>query len=308
VRLPYYIFAKMATLALFAAVQCALFILIGNAILEVRGMFWTYFGFNFITALTGVALGLVVSSLVADGKTAANLVPLILIPQIILGGALIKYEEMNRDLDILHRFSRWFVAHPNELREANKSKLQVPLICELVPMRWSYEALVVAQAKNNPLTYRQERIQDQIDKLVGKPVLSPAETERLDDLKETLALVSGLESGSPDEVDRRLKRVDQVLDGANPSDVKLRSKTFGVTGETLYVNQKITDLVAKAETEQFDYRRQHRINVFFSPQKYFGSFSVSVLATSTIMLLGFAGGAIVALYFSLRRQLSTRVE
>jgi hypothetical protein len=42
----------------------------------------------------------VISALVARRKTAANIVPLVLIPQIILGGALIKYEEMNRNLDL----------------------------------------------------------------------------------------------------------------------------------------------------------------------------------------------------------------
>ena len=48
--------------------------------------------------------------------------------------------------------------------------MQVPLICEFIPMRWSYEALVVAQAKLNPLTSRQDKIQAQIDKLVaGRP-------------------------------------------------------------------------------------------------------------------------------------------
>src|SRR5207249_1154413 len=83
--------------SLFAALQCALFVLIGNAILEVRGMFGTYMFYNFITAVGGIAIGLLISSLVADTKTAANIVPLVLIPQIILGGALIKYEEMNRN-------------------------------------------------------------------------------------------------------------------------------------------------------------------------------------------------------------------
>jgi hypothetical protein len=55
-----------------------------------------------MTAMGGVALGLVISSLVADPKTAANIVPLVLIPQIIMGGALIKYEDMNRNLG-------WFI-------------------------------------------------------------------------------------------------------------------------------------------------------------------------------------------------------
>ena len=39
------------------------------------------------------------------------------------------------------------------------SRLQVPFVCEFVAMRWSYEELVVAQAKLNPLTKRQDDAQ-----------------------------------------------------------------------------------------------------------------------------------------------------
>ena len=87
VRLPYYVFAKTVSLGVFALVQCILFVLIGNYLLEIRGMFWIYLGIVFLTAMGGIALGLVVSSLVSDAKTAANIVPLVLIPQIIMGGA-----------------------------------------------------------------------------------------------------------------------------------------------------------------------------------------------------------------------------
>jgi hypothetical protein len=62
VRLPYYIFAKTVSLGVFALVQCVLFVLIGNYILEIRGMFWIYLAIVFMTAMGGVALGLVVSS------------------------------------------------------------------------------------------------------------------------------------------------------------------------------------------------------------------------------------------------------
>src|SRR5205823_11229355 len=136
IRLPYYVFAKTFTLAIFAAVQCLLFVLIGNAILEVRGMFWPHFLFNFITACTGITLGLLISSLVADGKTAVNIVPLILIPNIILGGALIKYEDMNRDLDFIYRVQRFFSTHPGAEADKKESDLQVPSMCECMPMRW----------------------------------------------------------------------------------------------------------------------------------------------------------------------------
>src|SRR5437660_2698990 len=154
VRLPYYVFAKTVSLGLFALVQCVLFVIIGNYILGIRGMFWIDLGIVFLTAMGGIALGLVVSSLVSDAKTAANIVPLVLIPQIIMGGALIKYEDMNRNLALVYTFTRWFSEPPN--KEQNKkmdSKLKVPFICEFIAMRWSYEEMVVAQAKLNPLTH-----------------------------------------------------------------------------------------------------------------------------------------------------------
>ena len=94
----------------------------------------------------------------ADPKTAANIVPLVLIPQIIMGGALIKYEDMNRNLALVYTFTRWFSEHPNTERDKKMdSKLQVPFVCQFIAMRWSYEEMVVAQAKLNPLTRRQDR-------------------------------------------------------------------------------------------------------------------------------------------------------
>ncbi len=306
VRLPYYIFAKSLTLALFAAIQCALFVLIGNAILEVRGLFFPHFFFNFITALGGVAVGLLISSLVADGKTAANIVPLILIPNIILGGALIKYEDMNRDLDLIYKMQRFFSTHPGAETGKRESDLQVPILCEFMPMRWSYEALVVAQAKLNPLTMRQEKLQAEIDDLAADEQRTPQETGRLDDLKDALALLSGLEAMTADEVDKRLHKVDKVIAGKplDPSD--LRSHGRGFTAERLFVNQKITDLVSKAETEQADYRRSKNINVFFGPEKHLGKFVCSVLSFNAFVLVVFIAGALGLLHVSLKRQLRTR--
>ncbi len=306
VRLPYYIFAKATTLALFAAAQCALFVLIGNAILEVRGMFWPHFFFNFITALGGVTLGLFISSLVADGKTAANIVPLILIPNIILGGALIKYEDMNRDLDFIYTVQRFFSTHPGAEVGKRESDLQVPILCEFMPMRWSYEALVVSQAKLNPLTLRQEKLQDEIDDLVAREERTPAQNDRLDDLKDTLALLSGLEATNVDELNKRLRKVDRVIQGQALAATELKPRHGLVSAEQVFVNQKITDLVSKAETEQADYRRTKSINVFFGPLKNFGRFECSVLVFNAFVLLAFSGITLGLLHISLKRQLHTR--
>src|SRR5438552_959663 len=83
-----------------------------------------------ITAAWGTSLGLLISSVVADAKTAANFVPLVLIPQLIFGGALIKYEEMNRNLEVIETFKRWLSKHPEATAAGTRddSALRVPLI------------------------------------------------------------------------------------------------------------------------------------------------------------------------------------
>jgi hypothetical protein len=126
----------------------------------------------FLTTMSGVAIGLVISALVNESKTAVLAIPVVLIPQIILAGALIKYEDMNRDLDFVYSIRQWAARHPGSAMEP-RNDLKVPFICALMPMRWSYEALVFAQAKLNPLTSRQENIQRQIDKLAATPNRRP---------------------------------------------------------------------------------------------------------------------------------------
>ncbi|HUE62516.1 MAG TPA: ATP-binding cassette domain-containing protein, partial [Chthoniobacterales bacterium] len=252
VRLPYYIFAKMSSLSVFALLQCVLFVLIGNYVLGIRGMFWTHLALMFMTAVGSLALGLLVSSLVSDAKTAANIVPLVLIPQILMSGALIKYEDMNRNLSLVYSLTRWFHEHPTKDRgKKMENKLQVPFVCQFIPMRWSYEEMIVAQAKLNPLTSRQERAQREIDSIVGNHRQDPAEGKRLDELKEVLAVLSGLEATSADELDHYLEQVDQVLDRKRSFDPgAFRQAKGAVTAEQIYVNQKVSDLISSAEMEQ----------------------------------------------------------
>src|SRR6266576_1169323 len=288
VRLPYYVFAKTVSLGVFALLQCVLFVLIGNYILEIRGMFWIFLAIVFMTAMGGVALGLVVSSLVADPKTAANIVPLVLIPQIIMGGALIKYEDMNRNLALVYTFTRWFSEHPNKEQNLKMdSRLQVPFICQFIAMRWSYEEMIVAQAKLNPITRRQDRTQREIDQIVAKHENNAEEKARLNDLKDTLAMLSGLEAKTPDDLDRYLGLIDEVLDRKHPFDRNQFAEANGpVTGETLYLNQKVSDLISNAEMEQSDYRRGGRPNVFFGQEKRYLGMKVDVFVFNTMVLIG----------------------
>jgi len=186
--------------------------------------------------------------------------------------------------------------------------LQVPLICEFMPMRWSYEALVYAQAKLNPLTRRQEQIQDQINKLVRRGNLKAVQEERLEDLKELLAMVSGLQAADAASVERELRNIDRVIRGEPLPQNPTGGQTRGVTAERLYVNQKTTDLVNKAEMEQSDYRESRFLNVFFGPEKRYFGIQASVLGFNAWVLILSSLAMFQALYFVLRHQLKTRVE
>jgi len=308
VRLSYYVIAKTLTLGVFALIQCVLFVLIGDYVLQIRGMFWIYLGIMFMTAMSGVSLGLLVSSLVADPKTAANIVPLVLIPQIIMGGALIKYEDMNRNLALLYTLSHWFSEHPStDKSKKMESKLQVPFVCQFVAMRWSYEEMVLAQAKLNPLTRRQDRTQREIDRIVAKHLQDPAESTRLDDLKETLAVLSGLEASSVSDLDRYLSLVDQILDRKRPFDRTLFKNAIGpITAEQIYVNQKVSDLISNAEMEQSDYRRGNRPNVFFGAEKHYFGIKIGAFVFNTAVLVVSSLGLLALLHWILRKQLEVR--
>ena len=302
VRISYYVLAKALTLTLFAILQCALFTFIGNGLLAVRGMFWITFIAMVLTCISGFTIGLVISALVPEGKTAVLIIPAVLIPQIILAGALIKYEEMNRNMDFVHVVEQWFRKHPSGSFEA-QSDIRVPLICEFMPMRWSYEGLVYADGKLNPLTRRQECIQRMITNVAAVKHPTPEQEDRLADLKDLLAITSGLEASSSRGVDHKLKLVDQVIDGAPLNSQAIVGNDHGITAEQLYVNQKVVDLLSKAEMEQADYRYAEHPNVFFAPVKIFLGFRIGVIWFNSAVLILSSLLSLVLLHLILNYQI-----
>ncbi|MDQ6940398.1 MAG: hypothetical protein M3119_09620, partial [Verrucomicrobiota bacterium] len=180
-------------------------------------------------------------------------------------------------------------------------------VCQFIGMRWSYEEMVVAQAKLNPLTRRQDKTQRQIEELVAIKKPTPEQKEHLSDLKETLAVLSGLEGKTADEVDSFLKKTDDIIAGKkrfNRADFK--DATGPVTAEQLYTNQKVSDLISNAEMEQNDYRRGGKPNVFFGADKRYLGLKISVFTFNTIILIGSTVALLGLLLWILRRQLEVR--
>lgn len=317
-RVGGYIVGKYISLGFFALIQCVIYLLIGDAILGIRAMFFPNLLWMFSTAFVGIAAGLFISSIVASPKTAINVIPLILIPNIILGGALIKYDEMNRDLDIIQSIRQWFVPE-NEREEA--SKLKVPAVCHLMPLRWSYESVIISHANHNPVSELTNFLDREIQSFSLIPLsqeLTPEQKTRLDQLKQALAVVHGLDGANPREVAKNLQRIRAELANGTfdpePFYQSAPSAEARTTATSLYLNEKVQDLFTRAEVERQDYRLSgDPPNIFFGKEKSlrFPSNSETpllhvrfeTLNLNLLAMVTFVFGAFISLHLALGRQL-----
>ncbi len=120
-------------------------------------------------------------------------------------------------------------------------------------------------------------------------------------------MLSGLEAKTPDDLDRYLGAIDQVLDGKQSFDrTHFKDANGPVTAETLYLNQKVSDLISNAEMEQSDYRRGGRPNVFFGEEKWYLGMKVDAFVFNTMVLIGSSLALLGFLHWILRRQLDVR--
>jgi ABC-type multidrug transport system ATPase subunit len=123
-----YLVSKVSILIMISAIQTLLFILIANRILEVKGLYLNYWLALFATAFCANMLGLNISASFNSAITIYIVIPLLIIPMMVLSGAMFPFDKLNRKIGNVEK---------------------VPLIAELMPTRWTYEALIVTQFKDN---------------------------------------------------------------------------------------------------------------------------------------------------------------
>ena len=124
-----YINSKIILMFLISAIQTISFIIVGNSILGIKGMTFQYWLVLFTTSCCANMIGLNLSSALNSVITIYILIPFILIPQLLFSGVMVKYEKLHIS--------------------KNSSVEFVPFIGEMMPARWSFEALAVEQFKNN---------------------------------------------------------------------------------------------------------------------------------------------------------------
>ncbi len=123
-----YIVSKISILFLLSAIQTFTFVLVGNLILKIEGMFLQHWFILFSTACFANLLGLNISSAFNSAVTIYILIPLLLIPQLILSGVVVKFDKLNPRIG---------------------NSATVPFVGDLMASRWAFEAAMVSQFKDN---------------------------------------------------------------------------------------------------------------------------------------------------------------
>lgn len=123
-----YLNSKILFLILLSAFQTFCFVLVGNLVLGIHGMNMAYWMVLFSVAVFSNMLGLNISSAFDSVVTIYILIPLLLIPQILLCGVIVKFDD---------------------LQDKTADKDVVPIVGELMVSRWAFEALAVEQFANN---------------------------------------------------------------------------------------------------------------------------------------------------------------
>lgn len=123
-----YIVSKVIILAFLSALQTGLFVLIGNSILHIRGMGLTYWIMLFSSSVFANLLGLNISDSFKKTVNIYILIPFLIIPQLILSGVFISYDQLNPNLS---------------------STKSIPWYGELITARWAFEAIAVENYKSN---------------------------------------------------------------------------------------------------------------------------------------------------------------
>lgn len=122
-----YIWSKIVYMAFVSLIQTLLFIVVGNAIMELHGLFTTWWLILFMTAMLANLTGLLLSQCLNSVVAIYISIPMLLIPQILLCGLVVSFSDLT----------------------PKSTTGNVPIVGDLIPSRWSYEALAVTSFTDN---------------------------------------------------------------------------------------------------------------------------------------------------------------
>ncbi len=189
-----YLLSKIFILFIISAIQTFLFVIIANSILGIQGMNFIYWLALFSTAAFANMLGLNISATFDSAVTIYIMIPLIMIPMMILSGAMFSFDKLNKTIGRVDK---------------------VPFIAEFMVTKWGFEALMVHQFKYNKFTkefYDLERLESMAD--FKKVYYIPEMRSKLNSIDKELRNINQVDATKNDlkliikEIKKENKRIE----------------------------------------------------------------------------------------------------
>ncbi|HNQ43468.1 MAG TPA: ABC transporter permease, partial [Candidatus Cloacimonadota bacterium] len=154
--------AKHLVLFTMTLVQVLLYYFIAELVLSMRGYLAPKGLFYLLSGMAGYSMGLFFSAMIKDRAAIINILPLVIIPQIMFSGAVIQFAEMNKALKL----------NPNS---------EIPEFCQIIPSRWLYEGMVIGSARINSYALAKQRYLANTKNAVLDPNISVEEYMKIVD-------------------------------------------------------------------------------------------------------------------------------
>lgn len=219
-----YLNSKVSFLFILSALQMLIFVLIGNQILDIKGMTFSYWVVLFSTACFAVMLGLNISSALKSVIAIYITIPFILVPLILLAGVIVKYDKMHYSI---------------------ASNKYVPVVGDVMASRWAYEALMVNQFKNNEYQKNFYEIDRESANLSYElNFLIPALANKLNDYERMTG-----ENKNPEEIEKTTVLIQNSLSGlTNPFPMEQFEEA--ATGSVKRINTTaVKDFLARSKAQ-----------------------------------------------------------
>ncbi|MFN8208874.1 MAG: ATP-binding cassette domain-containing protein [Bacteroidales bacterium] len=248
-----YLFSKILLLFTISAIQSFTFVIIANSLLDIRGMFFVYWFALFTTSAFANMLGLNISASFNSAVTIYIIIPLVMIPMMILSGAMFPFDKLNRSVGSVDK---------------------VPFIAEIMPTKWSYEALMVHQFKDNGYEkafYDLEKSENYADYM--QVYYIPELRQRLDELDLDLAEKKNI-TRHKDNIPLLLNelKIQQVKapEVVFPGEMNFSTDNFTFKHSSDY--RKYLELLEGYYIDRFteaNTRKQNKINAYLKQDKNF---------------------------------------
>jgi ABC-type multidrug transport system permease subunit len=206
--------AKSSIMMLMSIVQVILYYLFSSLMLGFRGFFLPHAVFLLLSAMIGSSIGLFFSTIIKDRKAMINVLPLVIIPQILFSGAVVKFADMNSILKL-------------------NPKSNIPEFCSLIPARWLFEGWVTASSEWN----KQDLVKNKYYQVQRDETRSYDEfTKSVDDYKKYI-------NSHPDSRYKNRQLVETV---------NIQTGEFLRTGRNVFLSTKMHTHKKQVSTPTFD--------------------------------------------------------